>query len=254
MSSINRYGMRKRKYFGSSPWMRSVKLRRSMYPWSSRPRRIRPTRKFGSSIVRSSYSSNFYDKLHYTSGTFFPSQYTTTLRFAAIDKLTTAGGVEDLVIRGNSPYDPYYDAGGEVAAGWDELAAIYTYYRVSASGIKVTLVNHDADDPVHISIFANPGTADITATGSFAQKGAKTGIVTAEKGSAVVGNFATTKALFGLGSSSDEAWTNTAAVPTKGWHWHCLFKNYSTNALNLEYRLDVFYNVTFFELKTQAQQ
>lgn len=224
---------------------------RQAYSYSSRRRR--PLLRYGQSIARSSYAGTRYDKLVYRRGTYLPTQYTTTLRFAAVNKLTTAGGAEDLVMRGNSPYDPYYDAGGTTAAGWNELAALYGYYRVSASSIKLTLVNHDTDDPVHVSLYGFADPTDATTVTAFAQKGAKTGIVTAEKGSTVITNFTTTKALFGLGSQSDEAWTNTAAVPSKQWFWHCVFKNYSTNALDLEYRVEISYNITFFELKTASQ-
>lgn len=186
--------------------------------------------------------------------TYFPTMYTTTLRFTGIFRESAVSGAQDILFRGNAPYDPFYDAGGEEAAGWDELSAIYNYYRVNSSAIRLTVVNLDTDDPVHLAIYPDSSINDNTLVGAFSQPGVKTGIATAEQGHGFVSNFATTYRTLGPHSNDADSWASVGAVPTRGWYWHAVMKNYSGNALNLEYRVEILYNCDFWEVHMPTSQ
>lgn len=192
--------------------------------------------------------------LSYKGNTFMPREFTTTLRFwGGAERLTSAGGVEDVVMRANSPRDPYFDAGGEEAAGLDELLAIYTTFKVVSCSIRLRVINLDTDDPVHICIFPNISNSDDTSTSSFAQPLSKVSVVTAEQGHAELSNYCTTREMYKFFYPDKDLCGNSGADPTYQWYWHCVFKNYSGNALNLEYDISMEYRVRFAHLEKVSQ-
>lgn len=187
-------------------------------------------------------------------GSYMPDQLITNIRFAAMYADTSAGGALDLVIRGNSPYDPYVSVGGEEGAGWDELAAIYTKYKVLASSIKLTIVNLDSDDPVFTGIFPSVNSSSATTVDAQSQAYGKTAPpATLNGGHTTVSNYMATRCLLSGAYNDSDVTALVSADPTTQWYWHCLFKNISGNALNLNYKVELNYRVMFFS-RTYAHQ
>lgn len=188
--------------------------------------------------------------------TFMPREYLTTVRFwTGAERLSTAGGAEDVVMRANSPRDPYYDAGGEEAAGWDELMAIYGVYKVVSSSIRLRVVNLDTDDPVHICIYPSNSNSDNTTDAAFAEPLSRVGVCTAEQGYSTISNFCSTREVLGNAWSMDKDATGTSGSdPAAPWYWHVVFKNSSGNALNLEYDMSIEYRTVFTHLNVLSQQ
>lgn len=182
---------------------------------------------------------------------FMPNRLGVPLRFASEFNITTAGGAEDTVFRGNSPYDPFVAAGGAEAAGWDELQAMYNYYRVTACGIKITIVNLDTDDPIRVSLWASDDVATFNGYEQSAQRGCKTITVTPEHGSGTLTHWARSKDILGPYVADADTWSVTSAAPGVGWYWHFGIRNISTNALNCNYHVEIVYSTEFFNLKTQ---
>lgn len=193
--------------------------------------------------------------LYNNANTFMPREYVTTLRFwSGPQRLSSAGGVEDVVMRANSPRDPYYDAGGEEAAGWDELMAIYATFKVVSSSIRIRVINLDTDDPLHLCIFPNNSNSDNTSTAAFAEPLSKVSVCTAEQGYTTISNWCTTKEVLGKSWAADkDATGSSGADPTLAWFWHCVFRNQSANALNCEYDMSIEYRVVFTGLNALSQ-
>lgn len=75
----------------------------------------------------------------------FPNSIITTMRYAAVYSLTSdTGTTTSQVWRANGCFDPDYSGTGHQPMFFDEYAAVYNYYTVLGSKIKVTL--HNASD------------------------------------------------------------------------------------------------------------
>lgn len=254
MSNAQRLSKRRRGYVGvgfQGAFSNSIPKARRFY--FNQSYKTRPAYKRGTNPRARQYGFKA-SHLSLRTRSFMPNQLTTTLRFAGSFAETAAAGHIDMVLRGNSPYDPYSAAGGEEAAGWDELAAIYKNYRVLSSGVRLTTCNLDADDPVHVSIFADTvSTAEDGSAAAYSQPGSQTGTATLNGGTSVVTNWCSTKLMLGPLYSDSDTCASTAANPAKEWFWHCIWDNVSGNALNLNYRLEMTYRVQFFDLVFASQ-
>ncbi len=183
-----------------------------------------------------------------------PLQYRTCMRFTAYNADTTAGGVVDLVIRGNSIYDPFEAVGGEEVAGLDELGAIYGRYKVLGSRLTVTTTDLDDNDPLTICVFPH---ADATAVGrnASAYPLVKVAQCSLYSGPKTCSHVMTTAKMFGVIRCDDNDFSSAVSTnPAKQWYWHVVFfiRN-AANALNLEYRLNMEYDVLWTELADLSQ-
>jgi len=251
MSTKRGYGSIVKKYHSLQPKRRKIQQAVRAYMGGSKPgRQIRTYAGSASWGARYSYKEPIV--VHHCAG-FQPQRQITTMRFGAEFDISTAGGVQDTVFRANSPYDPFAAAGGDQASGWDEMEAIYNYYRVHASGIKVTVVNLDTDDPIRVSVWASDTSTEFNGSEASAQAGCKTITVTPEHGSATVSHYARSKDILGPQVADSTTFALTSSNPSIGWFWHFECRNLSANALNLEYHCEISYRVEFFQLKTSRQ-
>lgn len=75
----------------------------------------------------------------------FPNSIVTTLRYVqGFQSSVTDGSTGSLIFRANGIYDPDYTNAGHQPMYRDQWAAIYDYYTVLGSKIKVTFVNTSA--------------------------------------------------------------------------------------------------------------
>lgn len=83
-----------------------------------------------------------------------PDMYYTKLKWAnqQLATITVAGNEWETSVRGNSVYDPDAALGGLSAQGMPELSALYDYYTVLGSKIKVTTTSVRSNDNVGTGI------------------------------------------------------------------------------------------------------
>lgn len=96
----------------------------------------------------------------------FPNSIVTTLRYADVYTLTsTTGATTSQVWRANGCFDPDQTGGGHQPLFFDEWAAVYNYYTVLGSKIKVTL--HNASDYAGTVCLQGSSTSSLSSTVSL---------------------------------------------------------------------------------------
>lgn len=186
-----------------------------------------------------------------------PESVTVVLPFTELWHNTTAGGGYDWVIRGNSVYDPDYALSADSALGESKWANVYNRYSVSASAIKVTVINQDADDPVNVTVLAATfpesfAYANMDASSHY--PGAVSLVVDPEDGSKVLQNSAKTIDLFQVKDlDSVNFFSKFDTNPSTCWYWHILTSNLSTNALDCQMKVEVFYRTTMYDPQVYTQ-
>jgi len=176
--------------------------------------------------------------------------------YSAAYNETTAGGKTDVPLRGNDITDPFYDAGGEEVAGLDELAAIYSNFRVTRCDIKMTITNTDANDMVTFTIYPNLSSTDDPMNSSApAQPYAKSRVVNSVLPGTIQHSM-DTRQLIGLkrNQALDIDYCGLAgSAPSKQWFWHCVFEGTAATPLQVHYVLLMKYYVEWYGLKKQEQ-
>jgi hypothetical protein len=74
----------------------------------------------------------------------FPDRYATQLQYSDAVSINPSATVGQYTFRGNSLYDPDYTSAGHQPRYFDQLAAVYTKYRVLACTLSVTAVTATA--------------------------------------------------------------------------------------------------------------
>lgn len=184
--------------------------------------------------------------MSYHGNSYLPAEYNCIMRYSEVWNDTTAGGIVDYIYRGNSVFDPYQGAGGSIADGYTQLSTLYGKYKVTYCKVFCTVVNNDSDDPVTLAIVPDTSTTAYTTEAPFSAPCAKTQVVTNQVGKEVVFNEMSTKRMFGPEYNDSTACAAVGANPTNVWYWHIYLKNESTNALNLQLKVDIMYYTTWF--------
>jgi len=177
-----------------------------------------------------------------------PWKFRTQVMYHSIWLDTTAvPGFVDHVYRGNSPYDPYYSAGGTMATGWTQLYGAWQMYKVIGSRISVKCVNQDLDDPLRVIViptdFGNP----YLAANSHNLAGttlAHSGVVLNQVGQGRVAHSARTSTMRNTKDIDDIGFQAAMqANPAHEWFWHVCLYNLAGHQLNTEVEVDITYDV-----------
>lgn len=173
-----------------------------------------------------------------------PDRYVTRLKWAAqtYAKAVTAGAIYNIVVRGNSVYDPDSALGGLSAKGLPELAALYETYLVVGSKITVTtrglIPGDDLGAPIGYEMCVVPYNGDISPTAppfELSQYNkAKYRLVPAAGGPITkVTSYQSTAAQFGVAPRAvldDSSYSSyVTANPGIEWYWMIALK--ADNAL-----------------------
>jgi hypothetical protein len=152
-----------------------------------------------------------------------PPNISVKLRYTSTYSHThTTGTMQSWAFRGNSVYDPDYTYTGHQPVGFDELAAFYDYYRVTASHIEVFSSSLTANVPIAVVVFpsrALSGQSDYVAS-LESTRSAYHIIATNSVPTTIIKNTATTKSLFSGQDVTDQDFGAACTTnPNKPWSW-----------------------------------
>lgn len=171
-------------------------------------------------------------------GSLLPQNLRTTFSYHQTWADTTAAGFAQYAYRANSLYDPDLSGVGTKAIGVTAMGGIYNRYRVLSSKVHLTVINNDADDPIHIAIVPQKTSTALTVASKEsvpAQPGCSWDIITNQTGKGTISNYCNVAALSGTGSANQETFTATFGNnPTTEVYYILYLWNESGNALNAE--------------------
>lgn len=229
-ASMSDYGSRKRRLAFVNPGYAHMQARfqrvyRRYGPRGRRSSRKNQGMKAGLMLPRNRYPTT----LSWHGMGPFPENFVTTLRYSYRYNVTAAQ-FYDWKHRGNSIFDPDAAVGGESIMGITALAAMYTRYHVLGSGIKVTVVNNDTDDPVTVTVYPTETTASYTAANGnsvMSIPNSKTITVANQQGQGQIYHYASTRKVFGLKAVNDVGFQAAfGSDPTHIWYWHIVINNH----------------------------
>lgn len=210
--------------------------------------------------IRKSKNPNRALVLSYPGYNFLPPKALTKLRYCMEGEVTAGETllVKDIVIRGNSIYDPEYAAGGGQPLAHDQLATFYNKYRVHTCAIKLTF-NNTSGVPTRICIVPNSiGTSFTAMLDACEQPYAKTKAVAVYSGGPSANSVKgkqSSKLMLGH-DLDDEEEATFGSNPVNEWMWHCVISTdpyTATNYIVGSYYIEVIYGVEIYDRLTLSR-
>jgi len=182
-----------------------------------------------------------------------PDRVRTTLTYADIIAISPGSHVGQYTFRGNSVYDPDYTSTGHQPYYRDQLAALYSRYRVYSSSIKVSIVNEQVATALQVTVIP---ASDITAFTSSTYpleypyaKGARLLGVGAIFTSTVKHEMSTQEIL-GLRAREvlDQDYAAlVGAQPSSEWYWQIVAQDLSAQNVATSLQVVLKYDVEFYD-------
>lgn len=184
-----------------------------------------------------------------------PNRIRTKLKYITGLQLTSTATAANYVYRGNSCFDPDFTGTGSQPGGFDELAAIYSKYRVISSSIKLLARNatDGSTEPVMGYIIPRPN-ADTEAsyTDTLVEPYVKRALLPNIAGGYMktISNYATTRKILGRDAKTFDSAALVTANPSLQWFW-----TVSADAvlggvdMNVQGVVELTYYVEFYERK-----
>lgn len=162
--------------------------------------------------------------------------------------------------RGNSCFDPDYTSTGHQPLYYDQYCAMYGKYRVTASSLKVDVVNNSGISALSYIVYPNTDIQTFLSTSdTLEQSLARTArlVPIAQRVSSYMKSYATTRKICGLskGQSEDTEYTSTTGSnPGSIWYWNCCFESADrASNVDISVRFELVYYVQFFDRLPVAQ-
>lgn len=178
-----------------------------------------------------------------------PNQYLTRMTYVERKAIPIAAGgsTSTLILNANDLYDPDYDTGGNQCVGFDQLAAIYGFYAVSACRVRI-VASSGMSVPVKCFIFPtiDPTSSSINQYTYEQMPGCKSFIIggNSADGYARCQNYAKTKRVMpNLAPNEYGVTTTVNTSPTYRWYWilgMASMDTTSSTTINLEIKLDFY--------------
>lgn len=182
-----------------------------------------------------------------------PNNFPTKLVFSYTEDNTIAGGIDTYQFRGNSVYDPDYEAGGTQPAGYDELSQIYTNYCVSSAIFQISVQSLDTV-PTFVGVHAQYASATVPANiEDFMQNPNSRYMWVAPQGSSgdrkTLKFFMSSKKILNCKDLMDERnfTSDVSTNPTNQWYFLCRLQNTDAGNMALFNVIKITYYVTFFD-------
>ena len=157
-------------------------------------------------------------------------------------------------MRGNSVYDPDQTGTGHQPRGFDQIAALYNYYCVTASSIRVRFCTASAGNGVLVGLVADAtvGTAPVSSTiTEFLESFPYNVLCSNTDGSQSVVTLTDKRTTRAMSATPVPDSENVAAVtsnPANEWYWKIVvFNGNPTSAVTGSLFVDVWYEVEFSE-------
>jgi len=184
----------------------------------------------------------------------FPTTMDCVLPYSITTNYTTANpGIYDWIFRGNSPYDPNYEAGGTVAIGWPELSGLYQKCIVRSSRIVVSFKNNITPHQAIVIVFPTTDTNSRVASSSDVLRFKRRAVSAVVSGGGdenrrTVTSRVTTKEMLDTSNDHDLVLIG-AANPSIAWFWHVYTGyqgGYVANA-NFDADIRIYYDCHWFD-------
>lgn len=177
----------------------------------------------------------------------------TTLTYSDVISILPGGYVGQYTFRGNSCFDPDYTSTGHQPQYFDQMALLYTRYRVYGSKIILTAVNEQVGSALQITVIPSSEiTAFTTSTYPLEHPYAKGmqllgvgGLITSR-----VTHKMTTQKILGLRAREvlDQDYSaTTSATPSSVWYWQIVAQNLSTENVITTMQVTITYDVEFYD-------
>lgn len=204
--------LRRRRRFGKRYRRRTFRKR------YRRSRRLRAT----SNPVRSTINRNRVVNLW--ARNVFPQRVKVKMNYIAVFNMTAEGGVTSLqTFRGNSVYDPDQTGAGVQPSCYDDLSALYGFYTVLGSKIKVTAVNTNSLVPAMVVMYPYIAATDATSIEECALMPKARQIIinnATAGGKGTMSTYARTDLMYtGIPMADMEFQGASNANPSRQWFW-----------------------------------
>lgn len=171
------------------------------------------------------------------------------------DYISIAPGAQvgQYVYRGNSLFDPDYTSTGHQPYYFDQIANIYSRYRVYASSIHVELMNNVGTSPVTLTVIPSTNIVTVTAGTYFEEypraKSAKLLGVSGYQTSQVRHRVTTTEILGLRGSQiNDEDYSAlTGSNPLQLWYWTIAARDLNPTNVSITLKVTLRFDCEFFD-------
>lgn len=191
--------------------------------------------------------------LSYRKDTVFPQRLRCKLAYSDCVNVTTIGGIDDYILRGNGPFDPDFTGVGSQPVGYDELSGIYHSYRVYASKVEVAIDNNLENEPITVAIVPEmKSTARTDVDAAVCMPNSVHCMVASDANKMeYLTNFMTTKCIRGLNdiTADHNQRCLTTTVPDDGWWWHIMVQSANQSDNNAWIFFKITYYMEFFNLK-----
>lgn len=182
-----------------------------------------------------------------------PDALRCTLTYADVFTINPGAQAGVYTFRGNSLFDPDYTSTGHQPYYYDQLAQMYSRYRVYSSRIKVSAMNNVGTSPVQITLVPASEVVSL-GLGSYPleyprAKGAKMMGVSGYQ-TTVVTHAATTREILGLKNKQvlDEDFSAlTGANPVSIWYWMVSAYNVQATNVNVGVQVKIEYECEFYD-------
>lgn len=153
-----------------------------------------------------------------------PNKIRTKLKYITGLQLTSTATAANYVYRGNSCFDPDFTGVGSQPGGFDELAAIYSKYRVISSSIKFLARSGTSDttQPVMGYIIPRPNAdTEATYTDTLVEPYVKRALLPNLNAGYMktISNYATTRKILGRDAKTFDSAASVTANPSLQWFW-----------------------------------
>lgn len=211
-------------------------------------------RSVGNQLLWSSSSAKYVG----LPGVGIPLQIRTRLPFFQNWVEAAAAGFISYVWKANSTWDPDPTVGGSRPTGVTQWTSLYSKYCVLGSSVSIHVVNHDADDPLYVTVCPVRGTGNLLGTANSDSipglPGAKTICVSNAEGGDTVSSYAKIRDIVGVKYCDDtylQGDLNTND-PTRLCYWSVYMWNTSGNALNATASIRIIYDTVLSGPRNEA--
>lgn len=187
---------------------------------------------------------------------FMPERVLTKLRYCTEGHISASAikTMNDIVIRGNSVFDPEYATGGGQPLGFDQITPLYGAYRVHATKVKFTICNNSSAAMNCCLLASKESASFLNYLDACEQPSSRAKSVSAKGGHdlATLTNKQMSKKILGLKDLDDDEEAIVTANPDNEWFFHLISSTQqwgSSIYLDFTYKIEVIYNVEFFERK-----
>lgn len=187
----------------------------------------------------------------------FPDSEVAKIRYS--DQITVTGTTyAQYTFRGNSVFDPDESGIGHQPMYFDQYAAVYSKYKVTASSCKVTVANYNATAAVVAVLVPSSEIVTITSYAiameqPYAKRTELIPISTRQGVKSTVKSTMTTQRMLGLTKAQladDDYSASTGSSPISLWYWNIAFLD--DNAVGVHILVDLEYSVVFYDRRAPS--